>query len=389
MMMGILSAQGPSALVLFLNVAALAALISLALVLLGRVWPRLAGQAGHLKSVQAAHSRVTPRVGGVAIFAALCASMSLAPWAISERLSLFLVGAAVLFLVGLAEDLGAGISPLKRLVAAIGASLVVVFLLGMWLPRIDIGPIDSALGLWYVGVPLTLLITAGVANGFNLIDGVNGLSAFTGLCAALALAYIAGQGGAWTLQMMALLLAAAILGFLVLNYPFGLIFLGDAGAYTLGFVIAWFGISLLRAIPEVSAWAVLLTVFWPVSDTMLAIYRRWRLGAGAMAPDRLHVHQLVMRMLEIRFLGKGRRHISNPLTTLVLAPFVMAPPLTAVLFWDKPVWAMLAVAGFTLLFWGSYFAAFRLCGWVGRRRLRLPVLGQNRGDLALALGPRK
>ena len=74
--------------------------------------------------------------------------MSLAPWAISERLSLFLVGATVLFLVGLAEDLGAGISPLKRLVAAIGASLVVVFLLGMWLPRIDIGPIDSALGLW-------------------------------------------------------------------------------------------------------------------------------------------------------------------------------------------------------------------------------------------------
>jgi len=93
-MMGILSAHGPSALVLFLNVAALAALISLALVLLGRVWPRLAGQAGHLTSVQAAHSRVTPRVGGVAIFAKLCASMSLAPWAISERLSLFLVGAA-------------------------------------------------------------------------------------------------------------------------------------------------------------------------------------------------------------------------------------------------------------------------------------------------------
>jgi len=132
-----------------------------------------------------------------------------------------------------------------------------------------------------VGVPLTLLITAGVANGFNLIDGVNGLSAFTGLCSALALAYIAGQGGAWTLQMMALLLAAAILGFLVLNYPFGLIFLGDAGAYTLGFVIAWFGISLLRAIPEVSAWAVLLTVFWRCQIPCWPF-----IGAGGWAPGR-------------------------------------------------------------------------------------------------------
>ena len=384
-MMGNVFAQGPDAFVLFSSVLALAALISLALVVITPIWPRLAGQAGHLTSVQAAHSRVTPRVGGVAIFATLCASMALAPWGISERLSLFLIGAAVLFFVGLAEDLGAGISPLKRLFAAMLASLVVILLLGIWLPRIDFAPVDRALALWYVGVPLTYHR----ANGFNLIDGVNGLSAFTGLCAVFALALIAGQGGAPTLQMMALVLAAAIFGFLLLNYPFGRIFVGDAGAYTLGFVISWFGISLLRAVPEASAWAVLLTVFWPVSDTMLAIYRRWRLGAGAMAPDRLHVHQLVMRMLEIRFLGKGRRHISNPLTTLVLAPFVMAPPLTAVLFWDKPVWAMLAVAGFTLLFWGSYFAAFRLCGWVGRRRLRLPVLGQNRGDLALALGPRK
>ena len=122
---------------------------------------------------------------------------------------------------------------------------------------------------------------------------------------------------------------------------------------------------------------------------MLAIYRRWRLGAGAMAPDRLHVHQLVMRMLEIRFLGKGRRHISNPLTTLVLAPFVMAPPIAAVLLWDDPFGAILAVTGFTLLFWGSYFAAFRLCGWVGRRRLRLPDLAHKRAQLALAAGRSK
>ena len=388
-MMGNVFALGPDAFVLFSSVLALAALISLALVVVTPIWPRLAGQAGHLTSVQAAHSRVTPRVGGVAIFAALCASMALAPWGISERLSLFLIGAAVLFFVGLAEDLGAGISPLKRLLAAMLASLVVILLLGIWLPRIDFAAADRALALWYVGVPLTLLITAGVANGFNLIDGVNGLSAFTGLCAVFALAFIAGQGGAPTLQMMALVLAAAIFGFLLLNYPFGRIFLGDAGAYTLGFVISWFGISLVRAVPEASAWALLLTVFWPVSDTMLAIYRRWRLGAGAMAPDRLHVHQLVMRMLEIRFLGKGRRHISNPLTTLVLAPFVMAPPITAVLLWDDPLGAILAVAGFTLLFWGSYFATFRLCGWVGRRRLRLPDLARNRAQLALAAGRSK
>lgn len=153
---------------------------------------------------------------------------------------------------------------------------------------------------------------------------------------------------------ISLLLAAAILGFLVLNYPFGLIFLGDAGAYTIGFILSWFGISILLQATNASPWAILLTVFWPLADTLLAIYRRLNTSTNAFAPDRLHVHQMVLRSLEIYFLGRHQRKISNPLTTLVLAPFVVAPPLSAIFLWDQNRYAFFAVIIFVALFFSSY-----------------------------------
>lgn len=77
-----------------------------------------------------------------------------------------------------------------------------------------------------------------------------------------------------------------------------------------------------------------------------------------MAPDRLHVHQLVMRALEIHILGRGRRQIANPLTTVILAPFIIAPPTVGVLLWDNNQGAFLAVITFAGLFFGSYILSF-------------------------------
>ena len=327
------------------------------LVLSARSFSILCGQSANVSAVQSAHSKPTPRVGGVAIFAALVLTVFYVPETIAVSYPSFLAAAGLLFFVGLAEDLGFGISPRWRLLAAVGASLAAVVMLGIWLPRLNIPYVDVAMGYWIVGVPVTLLITAGVANGFNLIDGVNGLSGYTGIVAALALAAISVQAGNEALALVLLFLACAVAGFFLVNYPRGTIFLGDAGAYTLGFVLAWFGIALLNAAPSVSAWSILLTVYWPLCDTLLAMYRRSRSKRDAMAPDRLHAHQLVMRSLEILVLGRGRRNLANPLTTLVLAPFVAAPPLAGVLLWNNPLLAFGFAVVFLGLFWGTYFFA--------------------------------
>ena len=351
-----------------LLISAVSFWLCLGLVVIAPWVPRLCGRPGHLSAVQASHSRPTPRVGGIAIFGAFGVSVLCAPAEVSWPYLMFFLASTILFVAGLIEDLGFGVAPRRRLAAVCLASLTVIWLLGVWLPRLDIPGLDALMPVWIVGIPVTLLMTAAVANGFNLIDGVNGLAAMTAGAAAVALGLIAGQADYLVMVALAGMLAAGILGFLLLNYPFGLIFLGDAGAYTLGFVLSWFGIAILLNVPEASPWAILLTVFWPLADTLLAILRRSRRNVAAMAADRLHVHHLVMRALEIYVLGRDRRHIANPLTTLVLAPFVLAPPLAGVLLWDRSLWACVAVLGFTGLFFGSYGLAFVVLRRLPRRR---------------------
>jgi UDP-N-acetylmuramyl pentapeptide phosphotransferase/UDP-N-acetylglucosamine-1-phosphate transferase len=331
---------------------------------------RLAGRAGDLTSVQSAHRVVTPRVGGIAIFAALIATTYFAPIAIQTDYAQFLLAAGVLFATGLAEDLGWHVPPKGRLFAATVACALVIVLLGAWVPRIGWSLLDPIMVNGLLGIPLTIFVVVGISNAFNLIDGVNGLAGATACVCAIALAWISDTSGYDTMVVFTVLLALSIAGFLLLNYPFGWIFLGDAGAYTLGFVLAWYGVAIVINHPEVTPWAILLTMFWPIADTLLAIYRRRLCKKPAMQPDRLHVHQLVMRCLEIGWLGRNKRNVSNPLTTFVLLPFIAAPAWLGVMLWNRPALAFGAFVGMLVLFFVSYFAVSNMArvGRIGRQR---------------------
>lgn len=337
------------------------------IVLASRLMPALRGRSGDLEAKQTAHKSPTPRIGGIAVFASLCLALGLSPVSIDGPYAIFAGAAALLFCVGLAEDLGVYVSPRNRLIAAGLSSMLVMGVLGVWLSRIDVPVVDALLAYWPIGVLLTLVATVGVANGFNLIDGVNGLAALVSICAGLGLGAIASAGGYVQMAAIAPMVATAILGFALLNYPFGLIFLGDAGAYTLGFVLSWFGISIVLNVPEASAWAILLVMFWPVADTMLAIYRRARRRVGAMHPDRLHMHQLVMRGLEACLLGPERRLLANSLTTLVLAPFVVTSTFAGVLYWDQPLISAGLAGSFSVLFVACYLMGPRVVRRFRRR----------------------
>lgn len=327
---------------------------------LARSLPRLLGTDDQFRAVQSMHTRPTARIGGVAIFIALIVSLLLVPIDISDRYALFLMCTSLLFMAGLLEDLGYGVSPRNRLIAACISSALVIMTLSAWIPRFDIPFLDQQKWFWMAGVPMTIIATAGLANGFNLIDGVNGLAAFTGLISATALAVVTWQAGYENMVFLVVMLAGALTGFLLVNYPFGLVFLGDAGAYTLGFVLSWFAISTLNNVPEASAWALLLILYWPIADTMLAIWRRSRKRCGIMAPDRLHVHQLVMRALLIHVPQWGNANTANPLTTAILLPFVATPSVIGVVLWDDPFSSFVAFVMTNAVFFGTYIAAIRV-----------------------------
>jgi len=265
-----------------------------------------------------------------------------------------------IFIIGLAEDLGYQMSPKIRVLAAIFSGLIVLVSYGFWLTRLEIPGLDFFMSYAPFGIVMTLFATTGVVNAFNLIDGINGLSSYIAISTAIFLSILAVQVEYYQLACFYVLLIGCVLGFAILNFPFGKIFLGDAGAYTLGHLLVWSAIILFNHNQEISPFAILLIFFWPVADTGLAIWRRWKLGNPADKPDRLHFHQLTMRFLEIRVLGRNRRKVANPLATIILIPLISFPQVLGVLYWQDlkmTIWGTICVF---ILFIGTYIIGINL-----------------------------
>ena len=327
-------------------------------------------------AVQSAHSGFVPRVGGLAIYISILVlipllSLGFIPLSVvfdldAEQLTLLIVSAAPVFSVGLTEDLGYDMSPKARLIASAASSLVAILLFKVWLENLGIPGVDTLLIFAPFGILFTIFATVGVVNAFNLIDGLNGLSSYATVSVAFSLSIIAFQAGNTQVSIFLVLMVAAVLGFMVLNFPMGKIFLGDGGAYALGHLLTWSAIILINDANEVSAFAILLIFFWPVADTGLAIWRRWKLGNPTDRPDRLHFHQLAMRFLEIRFFGRDKREIANPLATLILIPLISAPQVLGVLFWDDFKASVVGAASMGLLFLITY-----LVGIAAAKRARV------------------
>ena len=149
-------------------------------------------------------------------------------------------------------------------------------------------------------VALTLLCVTGVANAINIIDGFNGLASMCVLMMLLAIAYVGFAGRRHARRHVALIAAGAVLGFFIWNFPAGLIFLGDGGAYFLGFVLAELSVLLLARNPQVSPMFPLLLCAYPIFETVFSMYRRRVLRgvADRAQPDGIHLHTLIHRRLD-------------------------------------------------------------------------------------------
>ena len=331
-------------------------LICITITLLTPALFKLVQREDDLSAVQASHIKPTLRVGGLGILIGLLVGLFLLK--LDRDLvsfgSIILVTAIPLVLAGFAEDIGLHLRPSFRLGAIALSSLFCAVLLPNVISKLGLIWLDDALGYYPVALLFTIFAASGVTNAFNLIDGLNGLASFTAITTSVALAAIAKIAGLDHLQYFYTLLTIVTFGFFLLNYPFGKLFLGDGGAYLLGFCLVWGGITLANQVAGLSAFAVLLIFFWPIADTFLAIWRRIKLSSSTSRPDRLHFHQLVMRFLEIRVLGRQRRQISNPLATFIIAPLIVAPQICGLIFAFEHYAAVVSSILFSLLFILTY-----------------------------------
>jgi UDP-N-acetylmuramyl pentapeptide phosphotransferase/UDP-N-acetylglucosamine-1-phosphate transferase len=230
-----------------------------------------------LSGPQKFHAFAVPRVGGIGIVAGLvCAVPAL--WAANPAAgrvagALLLCGLPALG-AGLVEDFTKRVSPRSRLLATALSAALMVWFLDAAITRTDIPGLDWVVGFGTGAALLTVFAVAGIANSVNIIDGFNGLASMCVVIMLAALAYVAFQVGDPVIGALALAGIGAVLGFFVWNFPAGLIFLGDGGAYFLGFFVAELSILLLVRNPDVSPLFPLLVCVYPVFETLFSIYRR-------------------------------------------------------------------------------------------------------------------
>ena len=308
------------------------------------------------------HAHVVPRIGGVGIVAGLAASLGAIVIEQPEDWGLMLVLAAsglIAFGAGLIEDFTKRVTPRQRLLATVAAATFAGWLADSVITRTDIPGLDHLLGLALVPMLLTMFAVAGVANSINIIDGFNGLASMCVAIMLAALAYVARQVGDTMIFQCAAMSLGAVLGFFVWNYPRGLIFLGDGGAYFLGFWVAELGILLTHRNPQISPLFPLLLVIYPVFETVFTMYRRKVIrGRPVGQPDASHLHSLIYRRL-MRW-AVGRRDMANLVRrNSMTAPYLWLlcalTALPAILWWSSST----AMATSLVLFCLTYLALYR------------------------------
>lgn len=308
-----------------------------------------------LVGIQKMHAHPTPRIGGLAIVAGVFAGYLFAKPERQVILGTLLVAGLPAFVFGLAEDITKKVSVMARLLATMASGGLGWWLTGTSLRSIDLPLLDFMLIWTPVSVAFTAFAVGGVANAVNIVDGFNGLASGFVLIALIGLATIAGASGDMNLALACLAIAGAMIGFWVVNWPLGKIFLGDGGSYFGGFALAWACVLLIERNPGITAFAPLLVCIHPVTEVLFSIYRRRMHGAHPGHPDRLHLHSLLMRRLVQPVLHRllpddpNLAHtLRNPATGLLLALLTLPAIVVAFALRHHTGWASLATLGFML-----------------------------------------
>ena len=301
---------------------------------------------------QKMHFGDIPRGGGIGIFVAFCVGIALlvAFGKIEAKFLTLIIPSIFIFTSGILEDFNYALSPKIRLILQTSGVLSAI----IFFPNCVLVDIGFALPYGFA-IIFTLFCAVGVTNAMNIIDGFNGLAGGFALLVLISIAIVSAIVGNVAVFYIALVLFSVVLGFLVLNFPNAKIFLGDGGAYLVGFLLAFLLVILTQdSLPQlgknsanrnfVSAYYGLCVMIYPVFEVLFSIYRRKKGKIQAMQPDSLHLHTLIFKRIT---------H-SNPKTTIFLlifsAPFIFAP----IFCYDKSGILIAFIALFIALYLFAY-----------------------------------
>jgi UDP-GlcNAc:undecaprenyl-phosphate GlcNAc-1-phosphate transferase len=242
-----------------------------------------------------------PLLGGVAVSIG-CATGLVAAWGMgmtsaedNRRLVGFFLGGVLLLLLGILDDRFGLDARVKLFFQIIAASIG--FAYGF---RLDFLTEPFSRTTFELPLPLTVVATVlwilAVTNAMNLMDGLDGLATGLGAIIAMTLSVICWESGQYLGVLLGVTLVGAQLGFLPFNFPPGRIFLGDNGAYFIGYAIALVGLEGYRKTALLTFIVPLMALAVPFLDTLLSVLRRFRGHQRIMGADSMHMHHHLLKV---------------------------------------------------------------------------------------------
>ncbi|WP_100010542.1 MraY family glycosyltransferase [Lentibacillus sediminis] len=281
------------------------------------------------------HAKPIPTLGGVAIFLSfICGLLIIQP--VSESHQAIIFGAIIIVLLGAADDLYDLSPKIKFLVQLIVATIVVLWG-GLQVEFINL-PFGGQLEFGFTSVIFTILWIVGITNAINLIDGLDGLAAGVSTIALFTIAGMAVIMGNVYVATMALILFFSTLGFLRYNFYPAKIFMGDTGALFLGYMISVLALLGFKNVAVVSFIIPIFILGVPISDTLIAMIRRYINKQPLSSPDSSHLHH--------RLVKSGFSHRQTVLFIYLLSTMFS---LSAVFFSMTTVWGSILIFAIAVL----------------------------------------
>ena len=237
---------------------------------------------------QGFHKSPIPRAGGIGILIGSLVAL------ISYKIGILLIVASLpSFLIGKIEDIKNNLSVKIRFPLLTLSPILGMLLLGNIVKDIGIFTLPMI-----IAIPFTLFAVIGMTNAINIIDGFNGLASGISLIALSFLGLGAYFVGDVEILKVIGILGASLFGFFVWNFPKGKVFLGDGGAYFIGFMLANLSILLMNRNPQISPWFILVILAYPVWEVIFSMYRRKLIRKQSpLHADNIHLHTLIYRRI--------------------------------------------------------------------------------------------
>jgi UDP-N-acetylmuramyl pentapeptide phosphotransferase/UDP-N-acetylglucosamine-1-phosphate transferase len=325
----------------------------------------------NLSGPQKFHIDTVPRIGGISIYFSITGVtiVNYSSDPIYFNILLLIISALPVIVIGIAEDITKKISPKTRLLFIAIGGLTAIILIGGRITRLDIPILDQLIFLPFISIAFTTFAIVGLTNSYNIIDGFNGLSSMVGFITLVTLGYVGLNVNDTLIAVTSFTMAAAILGFFVLNYPKGLIFLGDGGAYLIGFWISCLSIMLISRHESISPWFALMINAYPTIETVFSIYRRKAIkGKSPSHPDGIHFHTLIYRrIINRKYPKKGKGYLSaNSMTSPYLWALNIATIIPAIIFINSTVYLITSYVIFIIFYINTYnrIVNFKTPAWM-------------------------